>query len=264
MSAEEDLQKKDEKEEKSGEKPDDKSSEKDEKQKEKKPMTLKEFAKEYELKKKNGVYIPEYFTRKERYPDPTEEKVAIFQAQNFFLGIDIFTEQGSCSAKITYVGPNPRYTLRGVLIGKRTLAPAKSNWKVWSSQIFMWKRREAQHKIKDPKFIRDALTSRGGKANFKIRFVQDKDFQVEEVKKKVFAKDPNRLMRLPYRIKKDQAKLGVKPVFQDKDEAKLLLSDLGKEMKASKLNKDILEYVKGEIQRFEKFEKKMAAQAKKD
>lgn len=261
MSAEEDLQTKDKEK---PEKPEDKSPEEDKKQKKEEPKTLKELAKEYDLKKKNGLYIPEYFTQKERYPDPIQEKVAVFQAENFLMGMDMFSEQGSCSVKLTYVGPNPRYTLRNVQIAKRALVPARNNWKVWSSQIFMWKGREAMHKIKDPKLIRDTLISRGGKANFKVRFVQDKDFQVEEVKKKVYGKDLSRMMNMHYRIKKDQAKLGIKPVLRDKGEARLLLLDLGKEMKGKAKPKDVLNYLKSEIQRFETIEKKQAEQVKKD
>jgi hypothetical protein len=235
-----------------------------EKRQRSKKTTLKDLTEDYNLKKINGLFVPGYFHRTKRYADNAEEKVDVYHAHNFLFGMEIFEEQGSCSAKFTYVGPNRRYTMRNVKLGKREARPAHNNWKIFNSAVRMFKT-EGEHnaKIKDPKIIRDVLTSQGGKANFKVRFVQDKAFTQEEVKKKVYAKDPVRLRNLNYRIKKDQAKLGIKPTLRDKGEALLLISDLRKEVKDKKAN-HVIDYLQKEVSKYEEIEKKQKAEAKKD
>ncbi len=231
--------------------------------KKKKKTTLKDLVKEYGLEKvKDNIFIPSYFTEEQRFADQTELRVEEYHARNFLLGLEIFAEQGSCSAKITYIGPNRRYSLRNVTLGMRQPHPKQNNWKLFKAPVRLLKGEEHNSKIKDSKIIRDLLTSLGGKKNFEIRFVRDKEFTRKEAKKQVYAKDPVRLQNLNYRIKKDQALLGVKPVLRDKREANLLLNDL-----ASAKGRDIkhvIEYLSSEIKRFEAIETKLKEEEKKD
>lgn len=231
--------------------------------KKKQKQSLKDLAEDYNLKKMNGLWVPGYFHRTKRYADNAEEKVDVYHANNFLLGMEIFEEQGSCSAKFTYIGPNRRYTLNNVKVGKREARPANNNWKIFSVPVRMVGRTEHNSKVKDPKIIRDSLTSQGGKANFKIRFVQDKEFTKEEAKKKVFAKDPVRLRNLNPRIKKDQAKLGIKPTLKNKAEALFLIKALRVEVK-DKSADHVIDYLQTEVRKYETIEKKLETEAKKD
>ena len=153
--------------------------------------------------------------------------------------------------------------MHNVQLAIREARPTQNNWKTFSAPVRMFKGKEHNCKIKDPKILRDVLFSQGGKANFRIRFVQDKEFTKEEVKKKVFHKDPVRLKNLNYRIKTDQAKLGVKPVSRDKGEALLLLKDLQTEVKDKKSD-HVIKFLTEEISKYSKIEAKEKEEAKKD
>lgn len=229
-----------------------------------KDKPLKDLTEDYELKQIDGLWVPCYFHTKKRYEEgTTEQSVDIYHADNFLLGMEIFTDQGSCSAKITYIGPNRRYTLNLVLIGRREARPTHNNWKIFTNPIRMFKGTEHTAKMKDPKVIRDCLMTQGGKKNFKIRFVQDKEWTQKEVKKKVFAKDPVRLRNLNYRVKLDHTKMGIKPVLRNKEEALLLLKDLKVEQKDKKGN-HVVKFLQEEIRKYEVIEAKAKAEAKKD
>lgn len=240
-----------------------KEEEKAKKEAEKQKQSLKDLVDDYDLEEINGVWVPGYFHRKGRYADTAELKVDVYHAENFLFGMEIFTEQGSCSAKFTYVGPNRRYTMKNVRIAKREARPTQNNWKTFAAPVRMLRGTEHSAKIKDAKIIRDVLTTQGGKANFKVRFVQDKEFTQEEVKKKVFHKDPTRLRNLNYRIKKDQAKLGVKPVLRNKDEALLLLKDIKKEVKDKRAD-HVIKFLQEEISKYTAIELKRKKEAVKD
>lgn len=224
--------------------------------------TLAQLAEDYNLKRIKGLWIPALFHQSKGFSDLGEEQVEAYHARNFLFGMEIFAEQGSVSGKITYVGPNRRYTLHNVQIAIREARPTQNNWKTFNAPVRMFKRTEHKSKLKDPKVLRDLLFSKGGQANFSIRFVQDKEFTQEEVKKKVFAKDPVRLKNLNYRIKKDQATLGIKPVLRNKEEALLLLSD----MRAVKDNKSshVIKFLQDEISKYSEAEVKEKAESKKD
>lgn len=240
-----------------------KEEEKASKAAEKKKQSLVDLADDYNLKLMNGVWVPGYFHRKARYGDNAESKVDMYHAENFLFGMEIFTEQGSCSAKFTYIGPNRRYTMKNVRIAKREARPTHNNWKTFAAPVRMARGTEHLAKIKDAKIIRDVLTTQGGKANFKVRFVQDKEFSIEYVKKKVFHKDPTRLKNLNYRIKKDQAKLGIKPVLRNKDEALLLLKDIKNEVKDKKAD-HVIKYLQEEVSKYTAIELKQKKEAAKD
>lgn len=240
-----------------------KEEEKARKEAEKKKQTLKDLVDDYDLEEVDGVWVPGYFLRRARYADNAEQKVDIYHAENFLFGKEIFAEQGSCSAKFTYVGPNRRYTMNNVRIAKREARPTQNNWKTFVAPVRMLRGTEHSAKIKDVKIIRDVLTTQGGKANFKVRFVQDKEFTQEEVKKKVFHKDPTRLKNLNYRIKKDHAKLGVKPVLRGKDEALLLLKDIKLEVKDKRAD-HVIKFLKDEISKYTAAELKQKKEAAKD
>ena len=99
--------------------------------------------------------------------------------------------------------------------------------------------------------------------NFRIRFVQDKEFTVKDAKKKVFAKDPVRLKNISYRMKKDQAKLNIKPVLRNKEEALLLIEDLKHEVKDKKAD-HVISYLQKEVKKYIEIEDKEKSEAKKD
>lgn len=241
-----------------------KAKEAEEKAKKDKPKTLKELTEDYGLKEIDKLLVPAYFHRKKRYMENAEEKVDLYHAKNFLYGLEVFEEQGSCSAKITYIGPNRKYTLNNVLLAKREARPTHNNWKPFLARIVLFKA-EGEHscKIKDPRVTRDLLTTQGGKVNFKIRFVQDKEFTPEEVKKKVFHGDPVRLRNLNYRVKLDHAKMGIKPVLQNKDEALLLLKDIKAKVKDKSAN-HVIKFLQEEISKYTAIQKKKQEEAKKD
>lgn len=230
----------------------------------KKPKSLKDLKEDYGLKKINGLFVPAYFHRKERYAENAEETIDVYHAKNFLFGMEIFAEQGSASAKITYIGPNRRYSLHNVKLGMREARPSHNNWKTHPSRLLLFKS-EGEHnsKVKDPKVIRDLLTSQGGKKNFKIRFVLDKEFTQEEVKKKVFATDPVRLKNLNYRVKLDHTKLGIKPIVRDKKEAQLLLKDIKAQVKDKKID-HVIKYLQKEVKKYLAIEAEQKKEAKKD
>lgn len=232
-------------------------------EKKKKKETLADLVEDYNLKKMNGVFVPGFFHRKKRYADNAEFQVELFHAKSFLLGTGVFAEQGSCSAKLTYIGPNRRFGLKTVMIARRELRPKHGNWKLFQSPVRLFKGEEHNSKVKDAKIIRDFLTSQGGKKNFKIRFVVDKDFIQKEAKKKVFVKDPVRYRNMKYRMKRDQAKLGVKPVLRNKSEALLLIEDLKKESKSKAID-HVISFLLKEVKQYEIKEAKQKEEQKKD
>lgn len=195
--------------------------------------------------KKESIPLPAYFD------DPAMDdegtlKIQELEAKHWLLGTGPFEKENkSYSAKITYKGPR-RFMSRQVVLGKRSIAPNRGNWKVFVGSARLRQNEEYHGNIKDTQFIYDALFTEGGQKNYSIRFVQDPPLAEKEEKARFLGRDSSRVLSLPYRIRKDQIRLGLKIPLRP-GEAAQILSELSEEG-LPKDSKHITEYLNQLIQ----------------
>jgi len=209
--------------------------------------------------KVNPKEIPAYFANPSKDPDILEIQQAV--AMHWLLGTGLYSDFGtSFSAKITYVGPR-NFMSRQIKLAKRSINPAKGNWKVFVGSARIRKGVEYTGNIKDPKFIFDLLQSKGGQENFKVRFVEDEPLQMKKEKAHFLRRDNSRILNLPYRIRKDQIKMGIK-IPLNPGEAAQILHELSEEGLPKSKAKTITNYLNELIQ--EEDRKKAERKSKED
>jgi hypothetical protein len=179
-------------------------------------------------KKKVQIELPAYFTTK--YPDYQDEKKAEQEALCWFLGVDTDKKplETSYSARITYVGPKHKVSKK-IKAAKRAINPNFGNWKLFISTVRFFKGTESVILIKDPAFIKEALST----TNYKVRIVMDAKIQKESLKSKHFARDEAHILRMKPRLRRDMVASGLKPVMH-KGEAKQFLEELDNNPKVRK------------------------------
>lgn len=216
-------------------------------------------------KKKRGrppkIELPLYFSDPAK--DPATLAIQRLDAEHWLLGTGPYHESGkSFSAKMTYVGPRS-FMSRQIILAKRSISPQKGNWKPFVGSARLRKDQEYGGNIKDPQFIFEALTSQGGKKNYKLRFVEDAPLAVEKEKERFLTSDRARILALPYRVRKDQVKLGLKPPLNP-GEAAIILSELSKEGVPEGINEeDLSKWLKKEIKEEARIQKQQNKQSKK-
>lgn len=171
-------------------------------------------------KKAVEVELPAYFTTK--YPDYQEEKKAEQEAFRWFLGLDndLKPLANSYSAKITYVGPK-RVTSKIIRKAKRAIIPNMGNWKVSKDTVRFFKKQEQGALIKDPAFIKEALST----TNYKVRIIIDQKINKKEIKSEHFARSDARVLKLKPRLRRDMIAMGQQPPLH-KGEAAQFLQEL--------------------------------------
>lgn len=205
-------------------------------------QSAKDKKKAREKKKADFDYgaIPKYFNDP-AIDDEATLKLQKLQAFHWLCGTSIYAKGGmSFSAKITYTGPRP-FMSRQIMLAKRSIAPNKGNWKTFIGSARIRRGQEYSGLVKDTKYIFDLLHTKGGKQNFKVRFVQDEPLAVKQEKARFLQRDETRILNLPYRIRKDQIKLGIK-IPLNPGEAAVILKELSEEG-LPKSSKHISEYL---------------------
>lgn len=207
-----------------------------------------ESPKEEPKKRKKGrpkkIALPIYFENPAINDEATLE-IQKLEAHHWFMGTGPFEKtRKSFSARITYNGIR-RFLSRQVILGKRSIAPNKGNWKIFVAPVRFWQGQEFQGNVKDVQFLLETLTTEGGKKNLSVRFVEDGPLEKKEEKKRFLARDKSRILNVKYQIRKDQIKLGLKTPLNP-GEAAQILSELSEEG-LPKDAKHITEYLEGLI-----------------
>jgi hypothetical protein len=203
--------------------------------------------------RKDTIPVPIYFTDP-AFDDEGTLAIQKLEAHHWFLGTGPFEKEGkSFSAKVTYVGPR-KFMSRQIVLGKRSINPNKGNWKTFVGSARIRQNIEYHGNIKDTQFVLNALNTQGGLANYKIRFVEDDPLAVKEEKSRFLTRDKSRVLRLPYRLRKDQIKMGVK-VPLNPGEAAQILKELSEEG-LPKSSKGITEYLNSVIEEEKRLKKK--------
>lgn len=197
-----------------------------------------------EKKKKRGrppkIELPLYFSDP-ALQDGTQLEAQKAEAFHWLLGTGPFEKTGkSYSAKITYLGPRRQHSRR-LMVGNRIPNPTKGNWKIHTAPAIMWRGQEWSGNVKDTHFIFEALTTKGGKQNLKVRFVEDAPLDAGEVKKQFFKRDLGRFLAMPPHIRRDQIIQGIKCPLNP-GEAVEILKQLSKEG-APKAAKGMVKYL---------------------
>lgn len=191
------------------------------------PKKKKEKKKKRKKTKKGDIPLPLYF-EDPALKDQATLEIQQLEAYHWLMGTGPFEETGkSFSAKITYTGPR-RFMSRQLILAKRSIAPNKGNWKTFAGSARLWHGQEFQGNVKDPQFLHDLLTTKGGQKNYSVRFVEDAPLEKKEEKERFLARDKSRLLQGPYRIRKDHIKMGLKPPLNP-GEAAQILSELSEE-----------------------------------
>ena len=173
-----------------------------------------------EEKKKIAVELPAYFTTK--YPNYQDEKKAEQEAIRWFLGLDKDNKPvaNSYSAKITYVGYRNSIS-KQIKLAKRAINLKSNNWKMFLGTVHFFKNQEVVTLIKDPAFIKEALSS----DNYKVRIILDSKIKKQELKSQHFAKDDERILKMKPRLRCSMIAAGLQPPLH-KGEAKQFLQEL--------------------------------------
>lgn len=184
------------------------------------------------------VQLPRFFH--ERATNRDEEKELYTDALNWFLGLKDYA--GSYSAFITYLGPG-RVQSRNISIATRSARPNRGNWRLYTAPVRFFRGQEAGQRIKDPKFIKDALASK----NYNVRIVKDEKVKRKDIREKVIKKKEQRTLGLPQRLRFDQIKQGLPEVPLNPGEAQEFLAKL--EAEGHKMSNETKEHLKNLIKR---------------